>query len=528
MPVKARLRCAGESHPGRVRQNNEDRIYLDADRGIFLVVDGIGGQAAGEKAAGIALDRVRGRLERQTGTLEDRIREAITVANNEILQAANANPEWQGMACVLTVAVLENGRAVIGHVGDSRLYKVRQNKIAKITSDHSPVGEREDNREISESEAMRHPRRNEVYRDVGSQEHTPDDPDFIELRTIPFEPDSALLLCSDGLSDQVTAAEIKSAVLANAGDPVEAVRQLIDAANRAGGKDNVSVIIVEGEQFAASRVASTAPTSTPENLFVSKPAMFVYGLLCASLVFAGLRYFGLDGHQPAPLPTQTLRVGTGGFATINEALRKARPGDTVEVSAGEYQEQLRLPPGVTVRGRLPDVPVLRADPNLAGPASAILAEDVHGARLLRFAIRADEKAPLAAAVVISDSDLELQDTEIAGAAVGVEIQGKSGAVLRANSIQDCRDAGIRISGEATPWLLYNAILRNGRPTHNGTAGPGVQIEAPAHPVLIGNTFGDNGAEAVRLPEGFDKDAIVKFNFFLPAKPPTRTRAGGAR
>ena len=179
--VKTNVRCAGASDPGRVRSNNEDAFHIDAERGIFLVVDGIGGQAAGEKAAEIAVQRVRARLERQTGTVEQRIREAITMANNEILRAARANPEWEGMACVLTVAVLENGSAVVGHVGDSRLYQIRRGEIRKITHDHSPVGEREDNRELSEAEAMRHPRRNEVFRDVGSEEHTPDDADFIEV-----------------------------------------------------------------------------------------------------------------------------------------------------------------------------------------------------------------------------------------------------------------------------------------------------------------------------------------------------------
>ena len=127
------------------------------ERGIFLVVDGIGGQAAGEKAAEIAVERVRARLERQTGTAEQRIREAIAMANNEILRAARGNPEWQGMACVLTLAVLENGSAVVGHVGDSRLYQIRRGEIRKITHDHSPVGEREDSGELSEAEAMRHP-----------------------------------------------------------------------------------------------------------------------------------------------------------------------------------------------------------------------------------------------------------------------------------------------------------------------------------------------------------------------------------
>ena len=521
MPVKTKLRCAGESHVGMVRQNNEDRVYLDPDRGIFLVIDGIGGQAAGEKAADIAINRVRARLERQTGTAEERIREAITVANNEILHAAAGNPEWHGMACVLTVAVAENGRVLVGHVGDSRLYQIRRGEIRKITHDHSPVGEREDNREISEAEAMRHPRRNEVYRDVGSQEHAPDDPDFIELIGIPFEPDSALLLSSDGLSDQVTSAEILRTVLANAGDPRRAVHELIEAANRAGGKDNVSVLIVEGEQFAEARVSSPG-AARPGNMFAGRTAMFAYGLVFASLIFAALRYFGLTDRQPAVPPAQTLKVGTGGFASIGDALAKARPGDTVEVSSGEYPEQLRLPNGVALRGRMPDVPVLRAASIENGPAVAILAEGVRGARVTGFRIRADEKAPLAAAVVISNSDLELQDTEIVGAATGVEIRGKSTAVLRANSIQDCRDAGIRISGDSSPWLLYNAILRNGRRAHD--PGAGVIVEAPAHPVLIGNIFGDDG-EPVRTPEGMDKDPITKFNFFLPAKPPARNRGG---
>ena len=94
--VKTDVKCAGASDPGRVRSNNEDAWHIDADRGIFLVVDGIGGQAAGEKAAEIAVERVRARLERQTGTTEQRIREAITMANNEILRAARANPEWHG------------------------------------------------------------------------------------------------------------------------------------------------------------------------------------------------------------------------------------------------------------------------------------------------------------------------------------------------------------------------------------------------------------------------------------------------
>jgi parallel beta-helix repeat protein len=518
MVARTKLRSAGDSHVGMVRQNNEDRLHLDPDRGIFMVVDGIGGQAAGEKAADIAIGRVRARLERQTGSAEDRIREAIAVANNEILQQAATNAEWHGMACVLTVAVVENGRATIGHVGDSRLYKIRKGEIRKITHDHSPVGEREDSGQVSEAEAMRHPRRNEVYRDVGSQEHAPEDPDFVEVLSVPFEPDSALLLCSDGLSDQVTSAEILSTVLANAGYPNAAVEELIAAANRAGGKDNVTVLVVEGDQFAAARETRTIAPQPAASPLASRLAMFVYGFVLAALIAAGLRYVGLLDRPPEVPAPKTLRVGTGGFAKIGEAMAQARPGDTVEVSAGEYPEQLRLKNGVTVKGSLSEVPILRADPLSSSAAVAIVADGVTGARVYRFRIRADEQAPLASGVTINDSDLELQDTEIIGAATGVEIRGKSQPVLRANTIQDCRDAGIRISGDATPRLLSNAIVHNGR---------GVVVEERSHPLLQGNTFRDNVGDAVAMPAEADRDTVLKFNFFLPATAPAHRRGGAS-
>jgi serine/threonine protein phosphatase PrpC len=518
MMARTKLRCAGDSHMGMVRRNNEDRLHIDPDRGIFMVVDGIGGQAAGEQAADIAITRVRARLERQTGSPEERIREAIAVANNEILRQAAANTEWRGMACVLTVALLDDGHAVIGHVGDSRLYKIRQGQIRKVTHDHSPVGEREDSGQISEAEAMRHPRRNEVYRDVGSQEHAPDDPDFIEVLRIPFEPDSALLLCSDGLSDQVTSAQILDAVQNHAADPAAAVEELIASANQAGGKDNVTVLVVEGEQFAAARPAASAPAAFRKNPLAGKFAMVVYGAACALFIAAAVQYFNRLRQPPPIPPPRILRVGTAGLVKIADALAQARSGDTVEVPAGEYPEQLRLKSGVTLMGRQPDVPVLRADPLAGASPVAVIAEGIHDAHLSGFRIRADEKAPLAFALTIADSVLELQDTEIIGAATGVEIRGKSQPVLRANSIQDCRDAGIRIKGDSAPRILYNAIL------HNGV---GLIVEDPARPVLQGNTFRDDGPDPTVLPKTIDRDTVLKFNFFMPATVPAHRHPGAS-
>ena len=256
------IAAAGETDAGLQREVNEDRFHVDQARGLFIVIDGVGGQAAGGKAADVALCMLRERLERETGPVAERVREAITVANNEIHRLASTRPEWNGMACVLTVAVVKDGRATIGHVGDTRLYKLRDGRIEKITRDHSPVGEREDAQEISELEAMRHPRRNEVYRDVGSESHSPDDPGFVELHEIPFDAEDALLLCSDGLSDLVDSTSILRAVAGGAGDPRAVTRALIDAANGAGGKDNVTVVYVEGEHFAARHFHARQSEST--------------------------------------------------------------------------------------------------------------------------------------------------------------------------------------------------------------------------------------------------------------------------
>ena len=131
---------------------------------------------------------------------------------------------------------------------------MRSGRIEKITRDHSPVGEREDAQEISESDAMRHPRRNEVYRDVGSEPHQPDDPEFVDVQRVPFESDAAFLLCSDGLTDLVPSATHSGRSSSSSpGDPQAVARALVAAANEAGGKDNVTVVYVEGEEFAPTR-----------------------------------------------------------------------------------------------------------------------------------------------------------------------------------------------------------------------------------------------------------------------------------
>ena len=123
------FRAAGATDPGLMRDANEDRFHVDVARGIFMVIDGVGGQAAGGEAAALALSMLRARLERETGPVDQRVREAIAVANNEIHRAAASRADWNGMACVLTVAVLKDGVATVGHVGDTRLYKIRHGRL---------------------------------------------------------------------------------------------------------------------------------------------------------------------------------------------------------------------------------------------------------------------------------------------------------------------------------------------------------------------------------------------------------------
>jgi len=533
MLSRTKLRCAGGTHPGLVRSNNEDRFYCDPGRGILLVVDGIGGHAAGEKAADIAVNMVRSRLERETGTASERIREAITVANNEIFRLARTNPDWHGMACVLTVAVVEDGSAVIGHVGDSRLYKIRGGRIQKITHDHSPVGEREDSNDLSEADAMRHPRRNEVYRDVGTEEHTPDDPEFIELIRAPFEDDSALLLCSDGLSDQVTSNEILQKVARNAGNPDAAIDELVDAANSAGGKDNVSIVIAEGPRFAATAVTSVEAIRRGSNLLTGRAAILIYGLVAGALLLAALQLrFGLL-NPPRPTvpasPARVLIVGTtegAQFSAITDALSRAQPGDTIEVLSGEYREQVRLRDGVNISSRVPHAAILRATASATGAVAAIVAENVKNVRITGVRVLADEKLPLAIGILLTNSDVELEDCEVGGAQTGIEIRGGGRPILRANSVHDSLGSGILISGDATPWLSHNDVVRNGRNAHEPH--PGILVSGAARPVLVGNTFAENGAQGIVIPQGMDGETILKFNFFPSGEPIGQAQAEAAR
>jgi serine/threonine protein phosphatase PrpC len=535
---------SGDSHPGLQRQHNEDRFHYDAARGIFFVVDGVGGHAAGEKAAETAVEVLRERLERETGTVEDRIREAISLANNNIHRLASWKPEWRGMGCVLTVAVLTNGSVVVGHVGDTRLYKLRGGRLEKITRDHSPVGEREDAHELSEAEAMRHPRRNEVYRDVGSEPHEPGDPDFVEISRVPFEPDAALLLCSDGLSDTVASSTIAQVVRAYAGHPYEVVRALIDAANDAGGRDNITVVYVEGEEFSRAELArlhdeprtaaSPGPLPAPPAPRNRGRTWRMTALIVLLLAVAAAAALLLTDRWPwrvpslpaAPLirPAQEITVKAG--ESIGEAIDRATPGATVIVEPGEYREQLRLKSGVRVESRVPRGASIRLRSGASEADPAVLAVDAAGAVLSGFRVVGDAATPLGTGIHVRNAEVSLSDIEVTGAAVAaIEISAGTGMSMVAAYIHDNPGSGLVIRSGAGPRIAHSHFARNGG---SQPAAAAVAIEPGALLRLTANVFQGLTPDVLTGLDQRQREELRLNNWFLPSENGRSTRPSGRR
>jgi nitrous oxidase accessory protein NosD len=182
----------------------------------------------------------------------------------------------------------------------------------------------------------------------------------------------------------------------------------------------------------------------------------------------------------------TLRaVGPGqNYTTIAAALADANPGDTVEVARGEYREQVALKTGVTIRSHVPREAVLRAGPSSDVPA--VVAESVSGARLSGFKILGGPDAPLTSGIFLNNSAVEVDDVEIAGAGVGVEIRGTANPMLRANNIHDGTSDGILIVGPSKPWLSHNSIQRN--------KGSAIAAREGAAPVLMDNLIDGNAGD----------------------------------
>lgn len=270
----------GSTHTGLVRSRNEDAFFAgsiwDSDHYLVVVADGVGGYAGGEVAANLALDSIMDYLHHFTyGEREALLRNAVNHANNRVYNERTENQEYPEMSCVLTACLVDTlrGRAYMAHVGDTRLYLLSDKILKKVSHDHSVVGYREEIGELSETEAMAHPQRNVILRAIGPGLHRIDDEYFIETASFPVFPGNQLLLCSDGLTDMLTTAAI-SAIIRREMSVEERVYTLIEEANKKGGKDNITLVLMEFRGSAAlnpilkdsTEAGAEVPGEKPEDL----------------------------------------------------------------------------------------------------------------------------------------------------------------------------------------------------------------------------------------------------------------------
>lgn len=252
-------RFASAIDAGRLRANNEDAVVLDPACALAVLADGMGGYKAGEVASSMATHLVHGELSRWlaedgSGASDAQLRRAmeraVDGANRQIFNAASLNPDYQGMGTTLVCAVFRAASVMIGHVGDSRAYRLREGRLARLTRDHSLLQEQIDAGLITPQEASVSTMKNLVTRAVGVEDTV-----LLETHAHALEAGDRVLLCSDGLSDMLPEPVMEQWLRAEA-EPEELCRQLVAAANDAGGRDNISVVVVVAE---GARGAAAAP-----------------------------------------------------------------------------------------------------------------------------------------------------------------------------------------------------------------------------------------------------------------------------
>lgn len=239
----------GDTNIGNIRPKNEDAFVLKEVWGgthlLAVCVDGVGGNGGGDVAANLAVRCISEHLyeSKQTTYSLDALQAAVIFANNSIY-AQHYNPWLSQMSCVLTAALinLEDGKMDVCHVGDTRMYMLKNDVMTKVTSDHSLIGPLEESGQYTEEQAMKHPQRNIITRSVG-KDILHWGTEYIQTHTLHLKP-CTLLLCSDGLYDMVHSSQMKQ-ILQEPIPADERVEKLIDAACEAGGKDNVTVIVID-------------------------------------------------------------------------------------------------------------------------------------------------------------------------------------------------------------------------------------------------------------------------------------------
>lgn len=236
------IRTAGRTDVGRARARNEDALLQRPGRGVVAVADGMGGHAAGDIASRIAVDVVDdGTADLPETGLADHLRETVRAAHEAILRAGRADTGLRGMGTTLTLLRVDPSgeRAVVAHVGDSRAYRLRGARLEQLTRDQTWVQEQVEAGLLSPAQARGHPLSSMLTSALGVEDDGPE----VQLLEIDILPDDLFLLCSDGLTARLDDDEVRRLLLAHS-DLDEAARALVDAANEAGGPDNITVGLV--------------------------------------------------------------------------------------------------------------------------------------------------------------------------------------------------------------------------------------------------------------------------------------------
>ena len=240
---------------GRKRKGNEDSLFINPEQNLFVVADGMGGHAAGEVASRVAVESINEFVCMTSGDEEitwpfgldesmsydgNRLKTSVRYANNKVLAATKESAEYEGMATTVVAVLIDGATANLAHVGDSRIYLFRNGSLLQLTSDHSWVNEQLQGGMLTAEQARSHPLRNVVTRALGGK------PDLdVEMQVHEALPGDMLLLCSDGLTTMVPDAEIQRLLSESGGELEKAAAVLVEEANKHGGEDNITVILLQ-------------------------------------------------------------------------------------------------------------------------------------------------------------------------------------------------------------------------------------------------------------------------------------------
>jgi len=240
-------RFFGLTDVGRCREANQDEFLVEPDFGLYAVADGMGGHAAGEVASHLAIEALGEAIRVEFGEngrpdpdeAARQLEQAFQKGNQKIYESVQTRAEWRGMGTTIVALVALEQEVIIGHVGDSRAYLLRDGRLRRLTSDHSWVNEQVKLGLMTDEEAHRHPMRNIVTRALGNRLEL-----NVDVNREPARTGDLFMLCSDGLNSMLGDDEIRETMQAHAGDPEAVCRALVDRANDVGGEDNITVVVM--------------------------------------------------------------------------------------------------------------------------------------------------------------------------------------------------------------------------------------------------------------------------------------------